>query len=99
MPAPRCVTPTPGSTHGTEPAAYAACPPTVCLGLQTLQERLRQAGIPLVHGRTAALRQLVLQAPAPVVASMLGYHDETTTKVAADVGSPWARYATGDHTQ
>ncbi len=53
--------------------------------------------IPLVHGRTAALRQLVLQAPAPVVASMLGYHDETTTKVAADAGSPWTRYAPGGH--
>jgi hypothetical protein len=58
---------------------------------------MRHAGIPTMNGRTAAIRQLVLQAPAPVVAAMLGYHDETTTKVAADVGSPWARYAPGDH--
>jgi len=65
----------------------------------SLKHRLRRAGIPVVHGRTAALRHLVLQAPAPVVATMLGYQAETTTRIAADVGSPWTRYAPGDHTR
>jgi hypothetical protein len=45
----------------------------------------------------AALRQLVLQAPAPVIATMLGYSHEGTAQVAAEVGSPWSRYAPGDH--
>jgi hypothetical protein len=48
-------------------------------------------------GRSAALRQLVLQAPAPVIATMLGYSHGGTAQVAAEVGSPWSRYAPGDH--
>jgi len=63
----------------------------------TVKLRLRQSGIPVMHGRTAAIRQLVLQAPAPVVAGMLGYQADTTTRIAAAVGSPWARYAAGEH--
>jgi DNA-binding transcriptional regulator YbjK len=39
------------------------------------------------------LRQLVLQAPAPVIARVLGFHDVTTTRIAADAGGPWSRYA------
>jgi len=44
----------------------------------TIRDALREAGVPALGGRIATLRQLVLQAPAPVVASMLGYHDTTT---------------------
>jgi len=65
----------------------------------TLRDALRAAGVPTQAARTAALRQLVLQAPAPVVAGMLGYHDTTTTRTAAEAGSPWSRYATGDHSR
>jgi NADPH:quinone reductase-like Zn-dependent oxidoreductase len=39
----------------------------------TVGRRLRRHGILTLTGRTAALRQLVLQAPAPMVARMLGY--------------------------
>ena len=39
----------------------------------TIERRLRRAGIPARGGRSAALRHLVLQAPAPVIATMLGY--------------------------
>ncbi|SBW26993.1 hypothetical protein FDG2_5118 [Candidatus Protofrankia californiensis] len=35
--------------------------------------------------------------PRPVVATMLGYQDDTTTRIAAAAGSPWIRYAPGDH--
>ena len=62
----------------------------------TIGRRLRLAGIPARGGRSAALRQLVLQAPAPVIAAMLGYSHEGTAQVAAEVGSPWSRYAPGD---
>jgi integrase len=62
-----------------------------------LERRLKLAGIPARGGRSAALRQLVLQAPAPVIATMLGYSHDGTAQAAAEVGSPWSRYAPGDH--
>ncbi|WP_165781344.1 hypothetical protein [Streptosporangium minutum] len=44
----------------------------------------------------AALRHLVLQAPAPVIARMLGYTDQQTSRIATAAGSPWNRYPPGD---
>ncbi|MFP1629810.1 hypothetical protein ACLB9X_32725 [Streptomyces sp. 5K101] len=46
-----------------------------------------------------AIRHLVLQAPAPVIARMLGYHDDTTAQLAAEAGGTWRHYAPGDHTR
>jgi hypothetical protein len=66
---------------------------------ETLELRLRHLGFPTQRGRTAAIRHLVLQAPAPVVARMLGYHDDTTAQLAAEAGGTWQRYAPGDHTR
>ncbi|OHV73637.1 hypothetical protein [Pseudofrankia sp. BMG5.36] len=63
-------------------------------GLATL---LRELGIPTRLGRTAALRQLVLQAPAPVVASTLGFHHSHTARLVGDAGGTWSHYAPGDH--
>ncbi|GAA3515065.1 hypothetical protein FHR32_007979 [Streptosporangium album] len=59
--------------------------------------RLRQAGIPALHGRTAAIRQFALQAPPVVVARMLGYHHVHITALAMEAGSPWSHYAPDDH--
>jgi hypothetical protein len=53
-----------------------------------LSELVRDLGVPALAGRTAALRQLVLQVPAPVVAQALGYHHNTTTRVATEAGTP-----------
>jgi hypothetical protein len=64
---------------------------------RSLGPALRALGIPVQNGRTAAIRQLVLQAPAPVVASMLGYHDKTTTQLVMEAGGTWSRYAPRDH--
>jgi hypothetical protein len=64
-----------------------------------LAELVRDLGIPALAGRTAALRQLVLQVPAPVVAQALGYHHKTTTRVATEAGTPWSRYVSGDHSR
>ncbi|WP_063793360.1 hypothetical protein [Frankia sp. R43] len=44
----------------------------------SLREQIRVLGIPIQAARIAALRQLVLQAPAPGVAQALGYHSITT---------------------
>ena len=65
----------------------------------TIERRLRRAGIPALAGRTAALRHLVLQAPAPVIATMLGYKRQQAAGVADEAGSPWSRYAPEDHDQ
>jgi hypothetical protein len=65
----------------------------------TIREQLRRAGFATGTARVAALRQLVLQAPAPVIAQSLGFHHKTTTRIAADAGGAWNRYAPSDHTQ
>lgn len=66
----------------------------------SIERRLHRSGIPARNGRTAALRQLVLQAPAPVIATMLVYTHQQTARVAAEAGSPRSRYAPGDdHTR
>ena len=44
-----------------------------------------------------AIRQHVLDMPAPIVADALGCHHVTTTKLAAEAGATWSRYASGDH--
>ena len=54
-------------------------------------------GIPTVAARAAAIRQHVLEMPAPVVADALGYHHVTTTRLAAQAGGTWSQYAPGDH--
>lgn len=54
----------------------------------TLRDALRKLGVPAEKGRISAIRQLVLQAPAPVIAQALGYHDKSTTRIATDAGAP-----------
>ncbi|WP_460773309.1 transposase [Nocardiopsis nanhaiensis] len=58
---------------------------------------IRDIGIPGTAVRTSALRQLVLQAPAPVIARALGFHDKTTPRVVAEAGGIWNHYAPSDH--
>ncbi|KJS61481.1 hypothetical protein [Streptomyces rubellomurinus] len=58
---------------------------------------LRDLGGPAQRARTFAIRHLVLQAPAPVIAKALGYHDKTATRFVAEAGGTWSRYAPGDH--
>jgi UDP-glucose 4-epimerase len=41
----------------------------------------------------------VLQAPAPVVARMLGYHDNTTAQLAAEARGTLRHYAPGDRSR
>jgi hypothetical protein len=65
----------------------------------TLEIRLRDLGFPTQRGRTSAVRHLVLQAPAPVVARMLGYHDDTTAQLATEAGGTRRHYAPGDHSR
>lgn len=59
---------------------------------------LQRLAIPNLNGTTRAIRELPLQAPAPVVAGMLGYNPEHTEQLATQAGATWKRYAVGDHT-
>ncbi|MGH3805458.1 MAG: hypothetical protein ACRDRU_02190 [Pseudonocardiaceae bacterium] len=59
----------------------------------------QQTGIPTTAGRSAAIRQHVMDMPAPVVADALGYHPVTTAKLVAQAGDTWRRYAPGDHSR
>jgi hypothetical protein len=49
-------------------------------------------GIPATQARTAAFRQLVLQAPTPVVAHALGYNPGTAAGHVIAAGGTWSRY-------
>ena len=57
--------------------------------------QLREHGLPLRTARISALRQLVLQVPAPVVADALGLHHTTTTRQHVNAGATWSRYVAG----
>jgi hypothetical protein len=54
-------------------------------------------GVPTIAGRASAIRQHVLEMPAPVVADALGYHPVTTAKLAAQAAGTFSRYAADDH--
>jgi hypothetical protein len=60
-----------------------------------LGQLVRQLGVPARAARAAALRQLVLQAPAPVVARALGYNHSTTTRMLTEAGGTWTSYPRG----
>ena len=69
------------------------------LNVDTLRTCIRELGIPGSATRVAALRQLVLQAPAPVVATALGFCYHTTHRHHSEAGGTWKTYAPGDHSQ
>ncbi|WP_329602627.1 hypothetical protein [Mycolicibacterium phocaicum] len=62
----------------------------------TVMLRLRQLGIDLLAARNTALRELVMQMPAPIVAEMLGYSDNVVHRHAELAAQPWSRYAAGN---
>ena len=72
----------PGRNPG-QPAAYT-----------TVFNQLRGLGFPMRAGRVSALRELVAQAPAPVIADALGFHQTTTHRQHINAGATWTLYAT-----
>lgn len=64
---------------------------------ETLAQQSAENGVPTITGRVCALRQLVLQAPAPVVADALGIHYTTAHRHRDEAGGTWNRYTPGDH--
>lgn len=68
------------------------------IAYRTVLQQLRDLGFPMRTARISALRQLVLQVPAPVVADALGFHHTTTQRQHTNAGGTWNRYPTGRHT-
>lgn len=64
------------------------------LAYTTMHRHLRALGLLIRPARAAALRDLVLQVPAPVAAAALGFHHTTTQRQRAAAGATWSRYAT-----
>lgn len=62
-----------------------------------MSSRLREIGIRVAAARGAAIRQQLLELPAPVVADALGYHDKTTSRLLRETGGAWGGYAVGDN--
>jgi hypothetical protein len=63
------------------------------LHAQSIMDRLRTLGIDLLGSRNAALRDLVRQVPAPIVATQLGYSHQVTQRHAALAAEPMSKYA------
>jgi len=63
---------------------------------RTLENQFNALGVPTTAGRSAAIRQHLLDTPAPIIAEALGYHHVTTAKLAAQAGVTWSRYTPGD---
>ena len=76
---------------GCSPAATPASPPPT----GPCSTQLRDLGLPMRTARISALRQLVLQVPAPVIADALGFHHTTTTRQHANAGATWSHYVAG----
>lgn len=64
---------------------------------RALSALIHELGVPTTAGRTAAIRHHLPDMPAPIVATALGYHHVTTSRLAADAGTTWTSYAPGDH--
>lgn len=66
------------------------------LAYSTMIKRLRRLDFPIREARVSSLRQLVLQAPAPIVADALGFHQTTTARQLINAGVTWSRYAASE---
>ncbi|WP_238380295.1 hypothetical protein [Salinispora tropica] len=65
----------------------------------TLSALVHALGVPATAGRAAAIRQHVLDLPAPIIATALGYHQVTTARLATEAGTTWPNYAPGDRSK
>jgi hypothetical protein len=59
----------------------------------SIMDRLRGLGIDLLGTRNAALRDLVRQVPAPIIATQLGYSHQVTQHHAELAAQPMSKYA------
>jgi hypothetical protein len=60
---------------------------------ERIRRRLRELGISPRTARPGALLALVITVPAPILAELLGYHNDTTNHWRRAAAGAWARYA------
>lgn len=80
------------AANPTSPWLFPGQAPGQHLRPEQLSHRLVRLGV-TTAGRQAAMRQLVADVPAPLLAKAIGYHPQTTARRAAEQGTDWAAYA------
>ena len=75
------------------PWLFPGAKPGTHLGPERLCRRLQQRGIQAGIARAGALLALAAAVPAPILAELLGYHDDTTNHWRRVAAGDWARYA------
>ena len=79
--------------HATEPWLFPGAKPGTHIGPERIRRRLRQLGISPGAARPGALLALAITVPAPILAELLGYHNDTTNHWRRAAAGDWARYA------
>jgi hypothetical protein len=82
------------STPANSPWLFPGRPASQPMAYRTMLIQLHNLGFPMRNARISALRQLVLQVPAPVIADALGFHHTTTQRQHTHAGGTWNRYPT-----
>jgi hypothetical protein len=72
---------------------FPGAKPGTHLGAERVQRRLVQLGIRAGTARPGALLALAAIVPAPILAELLGYHDDTANHWRRAAAGDWARYA------
>jgi hypothetical protein len=63
---------------------------------RSMTDLVNEMGV-TVAGPAAAIRQHLVETPAPIVADALAYHYVTTARLAAEAGGDLSRYTAGNH--
>jgi len=72
---------------------FPGAKPGTHIGPERIRRRLRQLGISPRTARPGALLALAITVPAPILAELLGYHNDTTNHWRREAAGDWARYA------
>jgi hypothetical protein len=75
------------------PWLFPGAKPSTHLRPERLCRRLRQLGVEVGTARVGPLLALAAAVPAPILADLLGYHDDTTNHWRRAAAGDWARYA------
>jgi hypothetical protein len=75
------------------PWLFPGAKPGTHLGPERIRRRLRELGIYPETARPGALLALAASVPAPILAELLGFHDDTANRWRRSAGGEWARYA------
>jgi hypothetical protein len=75
------------------PWLFPGAKPGTHIGPERVRRRLRQLGIYASTARPGALLALAVSVPAPILAELLGYHNDTTNHWRRAAAGDWARYA------